>query len=191
MKMLLLLTLILASGNEGFRKIGEHAGVTVYRRDAHAIDLAAEGDIDAPPEIVRRVLLDYANHPRWVHNLGESRVIERGANHLDVYQRLTLPMIEDRDYVMRVTWGDDGDTRWLRFYALDGGPPTPRHVVRLSVHQGSWLLIPNGDGRSTHAVYRMQMELGGSLPMWLARGRACHDVPHLFEQIRDQTRYYR
>jgi hypothetical protein len=34
------------------------------------------------------------------------------------------------------------------------------------------------------------MELGGSLPMWMARGRAAKDVPALFEAIRAQTRFY-
>ena len=34
------------------------------------------------------------------------------------------------------------------------------------------------------------MELGGSLPMWMARGRAAKDVPALFDAIRSQTRFY-
>jgi hypothetical protein len=183
-------TLALALSTEGFKQMGERAGVTVYRRHAHAIDLAAEGDISAPPEVVRKVLLDYANHTKWVHDLGESRVLEQGFHTLSVYQRLALPMIEDRDYTLQVTWGDDGDARWLRFHTTNAGPPPHKHVVRMPLHQGSWQLIPIDGGRRTHAVYRVEMELGGAMPMWLARGRACKDVPGIFEQIRNQVRYY-
>ena len=62
--------------------------------------------------------------------------------------------------------------------------------MRVPLHEGSWHLEAVDGGRRTHAVYRFRMELGGSLPMWMARGRAAKDVPALFDAIRDQTRYY-
>jgi len=58
------------------------------------------------------------------------------------------------------------------------------------VHEGGWVLEAIDGGRRTHAIYRFKMELGGSLPMWLARGRAAKDVPALFDAIRHQTQYY-
>src|SRR6516164_2315967 len=45
--------------------------------------------------------------------------------------------------------------------------------------------------RCQFALYRYRLELGGSLPMWMARGRASHDVPALFDAIRGQVRWYR
>ncbi len=192
MRGLMLLLMTTALANQGYERVGEKAGVEVFRRPGHAIDLAAEGDIDAPPEVVMKVLTDYASHPKWVHGLAVSRVLDKREGALDVYQRLHLPMLDDRDYAMHVTWRHDGEGRAIEFRATNEmcpGPPD-KGVVRVPVHEGSWTLQPVDGGRHTHAVYKFRMELGGSLPMWMARGRATKDVPALFEAIRGQTRFY-
>jgi uncharacterized protein YndB with AHSA1/START domain len=176
---------------QGYEKVGERDGVTVYRRPDHAIDLAAEGTIDAPPEVVRKVLTDYASHPKWVHGLAVSRVLDRHDSSLDVYQRLDLPMLDDRDFTLHVTWADEGDRRVIRFTTTDKGPEPQKGVVRVPIHEGSWLLEPVDGGQHTRATYQFRMELGGSLPMWMARGRASKDVPALFTAIRKQVPFYR
>lgn len=189
--MLLLMTTVGLS-KEGYEPIGEKAGVEVYRRAGHAIDLAAEGDIDAPPDVVLKVLTDYGSHPKWVHGLSVSRVLDKHDDSLDVYQRLHLPMLDDRDFAMHVRWGGSGGEREIHFATTNDKCPAPpdKGVVRVPLHEGSWHLEPVDGGRRTHAVYRFRMELGGSLPMWMARGRAAKDVPALFEAIRAQTKYY-
>ena len=192
MKLLLLLMLTMNLSGEGYERIGAHDGVDVYRRSGHAIDLAAEGDIGAPPEIVLKVLTDYSSHPKWVHGLAVSRVLDKRDNALDVYQRLHLPMLDDRDFAMHVEWRAAGDGREIHFATTNEKCPGPpdKGVVRVPLHEGSWHLEAVDGGRRTHAVYRFRMELGGSLPMWMARGRAAKDVPALFEAIRSQTRFY-
>jgi len=192
MKLLMLLVMTAALSNEGYQRVGEKAGVDVYRRSGHAIDLAAEGDIDAPPDVVLKVLTDYGSHPKWVHGLSVSQVLGKTPSSLDVYQRLHLPMLDDRDYAMHVEWKGVGDEREIHFATTNNRCPAPpdKGVVRVPLHEGSWHLEPVDGGRRTHAVYRFRMELGGSLPMWMARGRAAKDVPALFEAIRAQTKYY-
>jgi uncharacterized protein YndB with AHSA1/START domain len=193
MKVVLFL-LAAALANQGYERVGEKHGVEVYRREAHGIDLAAEGDIDAPPDVVLRVLTDYASHPKWVHGLTVSRVLDKHDGALDVYQRLHLPMLDDRDFAMHVTWNKtSGDGREIHFATTNDKCPAPpdKGVVRVPLHEGSWTLQPLDGGQRTHAVYRFKMELGGSLPMWMARGRAAKDVPALFDAIRGQTKYYR
>ena len=193
MRVVMLLLMTAALSKEGYEPVGERSGVEVYRRPGHAIDLAAEGDIDAPPEVVLRVLTDYGSHPKWVHGLSVSRVLDQHDHSLDVYQRLHLPMLDDRDFAMHVEWGGSGDEREIHFATTNDKCPAPpdKGVVRVPLHQGSWHLEGIDGGRRTHAVYRFRMELGGSLPMWMARGRAAKDVPALFDAIRGQTRYYR
>jgi hypothetical protein len=121
-----------------------------------------------------------------------SQVLDKTDGALDVYQRLHLPMLDDRDYTMHVTWTRAGDGRQIRFRTINDRCPGPpdKGVVRLAVHEGSWELHPASGGQRTHAVYRFRMELGGHLPMWMARGRAAKDVPALFEAIRNQVKYY-
>ncbi len=64
------------------------------------------------------------------------------------------------------------------------GPPPVNGVVRVNVHEGQWLLRPIDWGRRCLATYRLRIDLGGSVPAWMGRGRAMHDVPGLFEGIR-------
>jgi hypothetical protein len=186
----LLLMLLVALSAEGYERIGAKHDVTVYKREGHAIDLAAEADIGFPPEVVMRVLTDYPSHTKWVHGLAVSRVLVQSGSSLDVYQRLDLPMVGDRDFTIRVEWGRDGADRFVRFHGIDAGPPPAKGVVRIPVHEGSWVLQSLDGGRRTHAIYRFKMELGGHLPMWMARGRAGKDVPDLIDAIRNQCRYY-
>lgn len=186
-----LMTAAMLSG-QGYDRVGERSGVTVWRRAGHAIDLAAQGDIDAPPDVVLKILTDYGSHPKWVHGLSVSKVLDRSDGALDVYQRLSLPMLDDRDFEMHVTWSSDGGGRVIRFKTTnDKAPPLQKGVVRVPVHEGGWDLEPVDGGRRTRALYHFRMELGGSLPMWMARGRASKDVPALFDGIRNQVKYYR
>jgi hypothetical protein len=172
-----------------YSQIAHDRGVTVYRREhAKEIDVAAEGDIAAPPEVVERILLDYTHHPKWVSHLAESRVLEMNGASLVVYQRLDLPMIDDRDFTLRVTWGRDGQALWTSFATANERGPAPRdHVVRVLLHEGNWRLEPIDGGRATHARYHFRLDLAGSLPGWLGRSRAGKDIPALFDGIRRQV----
>ncbi len=184
--------LVATLAQEGFVAIREERGTKVYFREhKHAIELGAEGIIDAPPSVVRAVLLDYANHPRWVHGLMESRVLRRDAGSLDVYQRLNLPILDDRDFTLHVSWGEEGDVKWLRFRAAnDHGPGPVAKVIRVLQNEGSWRFYAV-DGDKTYAVYEFALDLGGSIPGWLGRGRAAKDLSKLFDSIRSQSQYYR
>lgn len=191
--LLVYLLLIAAWPPEGYTPAGGTSEVRVYRRaEKGVIELAAEGRIDAPPAQLRRVLLDYANHPRWNNALTESRILDRREGALDVYQRLDLPMLHDRDYTLHVTWGQEGETLWLDFVTRDEvGPPPVRGVVRVKVHEGHWELVPIDGGRATDARYRFRLNLAGMLPSWMARGRVSSDLPVFFDALKHQLPFYR
>jgi START domain len=192
--MLLLALLLSTTGlvTSGYVEFHNDKGVKVYRKNgSHGIDFAAEGDIAAPPEKVMKVLLDYAAHTKWVNHLAESQVISSGPFSEIVYQRLSLPVIDDRDYTLLVTWGEEGPARWMRFMtANDRGPKPKSGIVRINLHEGGWRLEPIDGGRATHAVYQFRLDLAGSMPGWMGRGRAGKDIPALFENIRRQLQYY-
>lgn len=182
-----------ALATEGFRLIEEEHGVKVFRRDERpGVELAAVGDLDAPPAQVRRALLDYPTHQRWQEHLAQNRILDRGDDHLLVYQRLALPLIDDRDFTLLVTWGEEGDVLWMRFAsAPERGPAEVPDVVRVRDHAGGWRLEPLDGGRRTHAVYRFHLDLAGSVPMWLGKGRAAEDVIRFFQSLGAQLPAYR
>jgi hypothetical protein len=178
---------------EGFAFLGEENGVKVYRREKRpGIELAAEGKIAATPERVRRVLIDYPSHPRWQKHLKENRVLSYGDGSLYVYQRLGLPVLDDRDFTLHATWGADADVLWTRFaIANDHGPAPVSGVVRVTQQEGGWRLEPVDGGAATHAVYRCHIDLAGSFPAWMGKGQATNDLPELFDSITKQLPSYR
>ncbi|MFT3765001.1 MAG: hypothetical protein QM820_05710 [Minicystis sp.] len=182
-----------ALAGEGFVLIGEEKGVKVYRREKRpGIELAAEANLAASPERVRRVLVDYPNHRKWQKHLKENRILARGDRSLDVYQRLDLPVLDDRDFTVHVTWGDEGDVLWMRFVtANERGPAPVKGVVRVTDHEGGWRLEPTQGGNATHAVYRFYLDLAGSFPAWMGKGQATSDLPDLFGNITKQLPDYR
>jgi hypothetical protein len=173
---------------EGFYPIEERQGIKVFRHDTdHGIELGAEGDFPASPERVLAVLLDYGNHTHWVKGLKESRILQRGDHWLEVYQRLDLPLIDDRDFTLHVSWGEHDGKKWLRFHAAnERGPEAKKGVVRVPLHEGEWQLAPIDGGKATHAVYHFHLDLAGSFPSWMGRGKAGRDMPNLFENIKKQ-----
>jgi len=181
-----------ALGGEGFVLLGEDRGVKVYRREKRpGIELAAEARLPASPERVLRVLTDYPSHKRWQKHLKVNRILGRGDGFLDVYQRLDLPVIDDRDFTLHVIWGDDAGVGWMRFaVANERGPAPHAGVVRVTQHEGSWRLEPLEGGAATHAVYRFYLDLAGSFPAWMGKGGATSDIPELFANIQKELPSY-
>jgi hypothetical protein len=166
--------------DEGFELIESTPSVRVYRkRSSPIINLAAEGYFHGPPSKVSALLLDYGAHKRILKNVKESRVLERRRGELVVYEQLSLPMLDDRDYTLVVNWGSRGTTSWLKF-GVDNrrGPCERPWMVRIYIHEGGWLLTPEGPG--TRARYLVRLDLGGSLPRFLARSGAGREIPSMF-----------
>jgi hypothetical protein len=177
---------------EGFVAVGQRDGVTVYERDKlPGFELAAEGDIPAAPDRILRVLLDYPAHRTWEERLVECTVLGKGEGWLDVYERLGLPIIQDRDYTLHVTWGDDHGVLWTKFATANQKGPAPVDgVVRVHAHQGGWRLAPAADGTSTHAFYRFHLDLDSSMTSTMGTGQAENDLVQLFATIRSQLPKY-
>ncbi len=189
LRLLALALPLLVADPPGFKHVGGRNGVEVFRNMASpVIDLYAVGEIAAPPDVVRDVLLDYDNAPKVTDNVAESRVLARNEHEIVAYQRLKLPVISNRDYTLRATWGRRGDALTMQF-AIDNarGPAPRRGVVRMSTLQGTWLLEPIRGGAATRARYRVQIDLAGSVPRWMVSGGAAKNLPKVFEGARRQA----
>ena len=171
--------------SQGFALVGQAHGVKQYKhRTATIVRLAAEGVIPAPPADVREMVLDYRRQDGKVDRVSHSQVLRQGPGWLIVYQRLKLPVVSDRDFILRVTWGEARDSQWVVFDAANALGPAPRRgVVRVTEHSGSWQLKAIEGGRSTWVRFQTRIDLGGSLPHWLARSGAGKELPTLFTNI--------
>ncbi|HZS35236.1 MAG TPA: SRPBCC family protein [Polyangia bacterium] len=169
----------------GYVSIGGHSGVEVFqKKDSPGIELATVGEIAATPAEVQAVLLDYAHHPRYTPRLTESRVLEKRDGELYVYEHLKLPVINDRDYTLHVTW-NPGEPRGIQFSVENSHGPKPRAgAVRMTTLIGRWDLEPIQGGKATRATYRVQIDFAGSVPRWMVRGGAAKELPGLYDGIR-------
>lgn len=181
-----------ALASEGYTLLGEDKGVRVHRREKRSgVEFAAETNFSAPPDQVRRALLDYKTHQNWQTRLKENKIISRTDDSLFVYQRLDLPVIDDRDYTLKITWGADGSILWMRFaVANERGPKPVADVIRVTAHEGAWRLEPDGT-QGTRAVYRFHFDVGGSVPAWLGKGQAKDDIVDYFVRLKKEVPKYR
>lgn len=167
--------------------------LTVYTRDRHDSglqELRAEGVIDAPPEKVWKVLRDYDRYANRMPYVQEARTVgeERGGKVSYVYTLLALPLVQRRDYVLKLV----DESQWssgrgfLKIsWSVDNAraPEKPADVVRMTLNVGSWLLEPVAGGRSTRVVYSLHCDPGGGLPRWIAKMGNGVAVPEVFTAL--------
>jgi len=168
-------------------------GVTIYRRQrARSKESKAIGDIAASTDVVHAVLDDVDSHPRFMPYMAECRVLKREDDMIVAYQRISAPMVSDRDYTIRVHTNVkkvENGTTYFSHWVTDNaaGPPEKRGVVRVNLCEGSWLLEPTGPN-STHATYQIYTDSGGLIPSFIKEHAGPAGIRKLFDAIRKQAR---
>ena len=171
----------------GFERIAHVHGITVYKHKySPVLKVAAEARFNGSPEEVAQVLLDYHAQRGRIQRLSEVRILDRQDKSLTVYQRLNLPVIDDRDFVLKVKWGDGKDGgKWITYDAIRRPKVRKRRgVVRVVDHSGGWLLRPSNKANQTWVRFQTRIDLSGWLPKWLAKSNSGKEVPALFATLR-------
>ncbi|MBW2522886.1 MAG: hypothetical protein JRI23_01860 [Deltaproteobacteria bacterium] len=170
---------------DGMELIAVEKGVTVYKNEkSDIIWVGAEGRIPAPPEQVQQALLAYERQVGKIGRLSEVKVISRDESQMTVYQRLNLPIISDRDFVLKVRHGKQGLKRWISYWAISNAGPGPRDgIVRVSHHRGGWELLPVAKGKETLLRLEVRIDLAGSVPKWMAKSSAGEELPDLYSSV--------
>jgi hypothetical protein len=175
--------------DRGYEWIKNKDGISVYKHTtSEIIKIGAEGRFEQTPEQLTKVLLDYRGQVGRIERLSESRVLARGDSWLVVYQRLNLPVISDRDYVLYVKWGQGDGMRWIRFKTVKDVAPSRKGIVRVTYHQGSWQIKALPHGKGSYVRFQSTIDLAGWLPKWLARSGAAKELPKLFRSIKQMAR---
>ena len=172
--------------------VSDKDGVTVYRRQrALSKESKAIGDIAASTDLVHAVLEDVESYTTFMPYTVECRVLKREGDAIVAYQRISAPMVSDRDYTIRVRTNAkkaEGGTIYSSHWVTDNaaGPPEKRGVVRVSLCEGSWLLEPTGPN-STHAIYLIYTDSGGLIPSFIKERAGPAGIRKLFDAIRKQA----
>jgi hypothetical protein len=179
---------------EGWAIAVQNERLTVYARERKGSgvqEMRAEGVMDAPPEKVWRVLRDYDRYPKTMPYIQAARILHRedGDKVMYLYSVVSAPMVNARDYVIRVV--DESDWRDGRGYlkvswkiANERAPKAPGNIVRVEVNDGFWLLEPSENGKSTRAVYYLYTDPGGAIPRWIVNRANATAIPDVWEAVR-------
>ncbi len=162
------------------------------RKGTSLLELKGVTVIDAEPIVVKRVIDDTAEYPKFMPYVAETKTISNDGTTRIGYQRLSPPIVGDRDYTVRVhcearpcpSGGMTYCNRWEA--ANDLGPAEKKGVTRVKVTEGSWLLEPAPGGK-THTTYSIYSDSGGGIPTMFLNSANKTAIPKLFEAVRKQA----
>ncbi len=125
----------------------------------------------ASPQKLFEVLWDVRAQAQWVPNLKELRVLRSSDDEHLIYERVKIPVVQDRDYVLRMTKKIDaasGVYEIIGSGASELGPAPTSGVVRMTELRSRFTLAPS-EGGGSRITYVSFGDPAGKIPMWIAR----------------------
>jgi hypothetical protein len=174
-------------------------GITIYTREKPSSpirEIKAIGVINAPAHACMNVVEDLGNFKHFMPYTKDSIIVDRERDgSIITYQWLSLPLVSDRDYVLRVVdqspFADPKTTP--AFYqsawtvVAKKGPPPRDGIVRVLVNNGYWHFESTAQGKHTKATYYVFTDPGGSLPNFIVNQANTSAIPGLFAALRTQA----
>ncbi len=169
--------------------------VALYRRPRPGpghYESKAVGEIAASTKVVFAVIDDTDSYPKFMPYTAESRVVKREGDSVLTYQRISAPLVSDRDYTLRnrITSkkGDGGTSYHVQWKAEnESGPAERPGIVRVKLCEGGWLLEPAGPN-ATRATYTVYTDSGGVIPAFIKNTGSQIGIRKIFTAIRKQVR---
>ena len=169
--------------------------VALYRRPVpgpgHS-ESKAIGEIAASTAIVHAVIDDVESYSQFMPYTVECRVLKREGASVLIYQRLSPPLVRDRDYTLRIRTtaktiegGISYVSRWETENAL--GPAERPGIIRVRLCEGGWMLEPLGPD-VTRATYSVYTDSGGVIPAFIKNTGSQIGIRKIFTAIRKQVR---
>jgi ribosome-associated toxin RatA of RatAB toxin-antitoxin module len=194
---LLVLTLasVVAStslATDTWRQAGTHDGVAIETRDVEGSsvhELRATSHVPVPPTAVLATLWRHDEYTRFVPYLTRLDVLRDDGDTRLLYEQLHIPIVKDRDVVLRVTRHVDQASGVcdVTTLAVPGeGPPTTDAFVRVQTSAGRWHLEPAADG-GTDVTYTIRTDVGGFVPGWIANVAQREAAPKLVRAMLDRA----
>lgn len=178
--------------------VSDKDGILVKNRPrpgASVTEVWAETVLNAPVKQLQEALLEINRFKDFMPHMAESRYLgpplEDGSRH--AYTRLNFPILNDRDYVVRV-WVDEGTKpdgsgefrqRWK---AVPDRLPEREGCVRLRINDGSWHIRPIGDGSKSAVTYKFATDPGGIIPAFAAAAGNRDAVPDTLRALEKEAR---
>ncbi len=179
-----------------WKKVSSDDGITIYNREqagSGVKEVKAVGTINAPHWVCKNVIDDEAHYKDFMPYTEASDVLKQAQDVKYVYQRISAPLVSERDYTLAIRNKSfrkpDGSIVYKKVWSLANahGPKPKDGVVRLSTNEGYWVFEDAGNNK-THATYYVNTNPGGSLPSWVANAANTRAIPNLFEAVTTQSK---
>lgn len=148
-------------------------------------EIRVEMVIDAPSRRVWEVMRDVDHYPEFMPYMAEARILREQGNTRIVYERISPPIVNDRDLTLKSVAYPDSETGVFQqrlSIANDQGPPAKPGVVRITVAKGGWTLEPL-DTKTTRILYWFHTDPGGWIPEWIVNFGQRHSIPRLIDAL--------
>lgn len=148
-------------------------------------EVQVEAVLEASSRQIWNVIRDVAKHPEFLPYVAEARVVRDAGEVRYVYQRVSPPVVADRDYTLGARAYEDHETLVFQqdFWLENAVGPAPQDgVVRVEVVQGRWILEPLNPKR-TRILYQLHTDPGGSIPSWLINFGQRYSLPRLLNAV--------
>ena len=159
-------------------------GITVEARDVPGSslpELYVTAYAPVPPSAVARVIWAHERYPEFLPEVKRLDVLRDDGDERLLHQWITMPVVEDRDVVLRTRRTVDRATGTVDVRTMavaDEGPPPTAGSVRIPSSVSHWHLAPTGDGGCAIS-YSIRTDLGGLVPSWVVSRGERTTVPKL------------
>lgn len=170
--------------------------VVAYKRQpAGAVAVVVRVVAQAPdlePSQLFAVAWDVASQAAWAPHVKRLSVLSQSPTEVLIYEQIDVPVVRDRDFVLRLRSlpVDPTDPGTLRIEA--GGtthptaPPDPQHI-RMTDLWSTWTFRPRPGG-GTVVTYDAYGDPAGALPGWLKRSASLRGPIDFVRALLQETR---
>jgi hypothetical protein len=169
---------------DAWRPLAEKRGVQLWKLRVPGQQLPGfrgRTQVRASIDEIIEEMLDAAHHTEWMHRCAESWIYQRGPTSGILYNRTSSAPwpVWDRDVVLAVDLEKSADLKEavFSFRNLDDKlRPVPERVVRMPRLVGFYKLV-QVDAQHTQVTYQVEVDIGGSIPDWIA-DEVAQDMPY-------------
>ena len=127
--------------------------------------------IDAPPDRVFDVIVDYERYPEFLSEVKAIRISGRQGNQVDIHY--TVEVMKRIHYTLRML---EDRPRGLTWTFVEG------EVMK--DNRGGWTLEPSPEGTKTKAIYSVEIALGPFVPRPLVTALVESSLPKMLESFK-------
>lgn len=171
-------------GRGAWEKYQETDGVLIERRPAGRdglYELRASSHTSATPERMIETTWGHDHYTKFVPRLKTLEILKNDGTTKIIYQTVSMPLIQDRDYTTKTYRIMDSKTRVYeqRFETTNEGPGPRDGYSRVQQIKGGWTMSIDDAGTGCDVVYQLFTDPGESLPAWMVAKAQTQTLPDL------------